>query len=370
MEFRSLFSLDSQHIHLNNAGCAPLIKNAQLAMNEALQVHSQLGYHARPILTQKYIEAKAQSAKFLGTKPEYLAMTQNCATAVSIVAQGLKFSPQDEILTWDQEYPSNAYAWYAVAKSSGAKVVALKSEANFEMNLDLMLSKINPKTRVVTLSWVQSVAGTLIPLKPILEACEKVGAWFVVDAFQGLGALPFKMSDYPGIIVTTGAQKWMCGPLGHGFLAFSDDRYRELNPILQGALTFGGSDQTNLELNFIESAGRFEPGTPLIMTAIGTAASLKALEDFGIEKIQQKNIALRDHLLKGLDRLEAKIFGTRDSKKSGPHVSFIPRKSVAKCEKSLLENKISYVTKVGGLRFSPHAFNTFEELDQALDCLK
>ena len=140
--------------------------------------------------------------------------------------------------------------------------------------------------------------------------------------------------------------------------------------LLQGALTFGGSDQTNLELNFIESAGRFEPGTPLIMTAIGTAASLKALEDFGIEKIQQKNIALRDHLLKGLDRLEAKIFGTRDSKKSGPHVSFIPRKSVAKCEKSLLENKISYVTKVGGLRFSPHAFNTFEELDQALDCLK
>lgn len=370
MDFRSYFHIDKNWIHLNNAGCTPLSIRAAEAMHTAINEHSQLGYHGREVLTKKLIDSRNTSAKFFGTKPEHIAMTQNCATAVSIVAQGLKLNANDEILTWDQEYPSNSYAWHAAARAQGAKVITLKSEANFEMNLELMLSKINARTRIVTLSWVQSVAGTIISLKPILDACERVGAWFVVDAFQGLGAIPFKMSDYPGIIITTGAQKWMCGPLGHGYLAFSDDRYRELDPILQGALTFGGSDQTNLNLKFIESAARFEPGTPLILTAIGAAASMECIEEFGIDKIHQKNIALREYLVSGLQKLDAKILGTIDSKKSGPHVTFLPIKSLSACEKSLFENKISYVTKVGGLRFSPHAFNSFEELDIAIDCIK
>lgn len=339
-------------------------------MQTALHEHADLGFHSVPILTEKFAQARVQTAKFLGTKPEYVAMTQNCATAISIVAHGLEYSTGDEILTWDQEYPSNAYVWHAVARASGAKVVVLQSEKNYEMSLDLLLSKINSRTRVVTLSWVQSVAGTIIPLKPILDACEKVGAWFVVDAFQGLGAIPFQMSDYPGIVVTTGTQKWMCGPLGHAFLAFSDDRYLQLDPVLQGALSFGGSDTTNLNQQLIPSAARFEPGTPLIISAIGAAASLNCLEEFGVDKIFEKNVLLRDHLIRGLDQIDAEIFGTRDSRNSGPHVTFIPRTDVADCTKTLLENKISYVTKLAGLRFSPHAFNTFEELDLALDCLK
>ena len=370
MDFRNYFDLDKKHIHLNNAGCTPLTKRAAKAILTATQEHSQLGYHAVPKFTKRLAESKLTVANFLGTKPEYIAMTQNCATAISMVAQGLSYKKDDEILTWDQEYPSNAYCWYEVAKKHQAKVVALKSEKNYEMNLDLMLEHINKRTRVVAISWVQSVAGTIIDLKPLLQACEKVGAWLVVDAFQGLGALPFKMSDYPGIVVTTGTQKWLCGPLGHAYLAFSDDRYRELNLILQGALTFGGSDVTIQDPVFLPTAARFEPGTPLLLTAFATAASISCIEEFGIENIRTKNILLRDRLIRGLDELDAQIFGTRDSQKSAPHVTFIPRPSSLECQQSLLEKNISYVTKAGGFRLSPHAFNTEAEIDEALSCFK
>ncbi len=370
MDFRSYFQLNNKRIHLNNAGCTPLTTKATQIIQQAAQEHAELGYHARPLFTRRLSESRATIAKFLGTKPDYVAMTQNCATAISTVAHGLSYKKDDEILTWDQEYPSNAYIWHSVAKQYGAKVVVLQSEKNFEMNLDLMLGKINKRTRVVAISWVQSVAGTIIELKPLLKACEKVGAWLVVDAFQGLGVLPFQMSDYPGIIITTGTQKWMCGPFGHGFLAFSDDRYRELNPVLQGAMTFGGSDQTVIDQKPLPSAARFEPGTPLMLTAFAAAASVECLQEFKIEKIRAKNILLRDRLILGLDKLGAEILGTRDSSNSGPHVTFIPRKSLAACEKSLLENQISYVTKAKGFRLSPHAFNTFEEIDQALECFK
>ena len=370
MDFRSNFQFDDKLIHLNNAGCTPLTMRATKAIQQAAQEHAELGFHARPIFTKRLVESRVTAANFLGTKPDYVAMAQNCATAISTVAHGLSYKKDDEILTWDQEYPSNAYIWHSVSKLQGAKVVVLQSEKNFEMNLDLMLSKINKRTRVVAISWVQSVAGTIIELKPLLQACEKVGAWLVVDAFQGLGVLPFQMSDYPGIVVTTGTQKWMCGPLGHGYLAFSDDRYRELNLVLQGAMTFGGSDQTVIDQNPVPSAARFEPGTPLMLTAFGAAASIECIQEFGIEKIRTKNILLRDRLVSGLDKLDAEILGTRDSRKSAPHVTFIPRKSIADCEKSLLEKQISYVTKAKGFRLSPHAFNTPEEIDQALECFK
>ncbi len=370
MDFRKYFDLDPHFIHLNNAGCAPLTTRALTATTEALKAHAHQGFHWRPQFTQTLIDTKAQIAKFLGTKPDYVAMTPNCATAISTVARGLEFHKDDEILTWDQEYPTNAYIWHRVAKESGAKVVVLDSEKNFEVNLDKMLSKINKHTRVVAISWVQSVAGAITPLKPILEACNKVGAWLVVDAFQGLGCLPFKMSDYPGIVITTGTQKWLCGPLGHGILAFSDDRYLELKPMFEGAMTFGGVDKTDLSKDYIPSAARFEPGTPLILTVIGAAASISCIEEFGLENIREKNITLRDHLLKGLQNQDAKIFGTLNSQNSGPHVTFIPRKNFETCKKNLDHNRISYVTKLNGFRLSPHAFNTIQELDQALECLK
>jgi cysteine desulfurase/selenocysteine lyase len=143
-----------------------------------------------------------------------------------------------------------------------------------------------------------------------------------------------------------------------------------LQPMFEGAMSFGGVDQTDLTRSYVASAARFEPGTPLLLTSIAAAASISCFQEFGVENIRSQNILLRNHLIQGLQKLDAKIFGTLDSQNSGPHVTFIPRKNVDDCKRNLDLNHISYVTKIQGLRFSPHAFNSFDDLDRALDCLK
>ena len=181
------------------------------------------------------------------------------------MALGLSYEAGQEIVLCDQEYPSNAYPWYEAARHHSLEVKCIASSPNLNLQIENLLEAITEKTKVVALSWVQYQSGTCMDLKTIKQRCESVGAWLVVDAIQGLGVVPFPHHEVVPDVICGGTHKWLCGPLGHGFLVTSEAHRAQLNPIMHGAITYGTPEDLVVPGKAMRTdCGRFEPGNPLL----------------------------------------------------------------------------------------------------------
>ncbi|MCC7442541.1 MAG: aminotransferase class V-fold PLP-dependent enzyme, partial [Bdellovibrionales bacterium] len=323
---RSQMSLSSGRTHLNNAGLAPTSLPAAAAVQAFLTTMSHEGFAAVEGMIAAYEGSRAMIARFVNAEPDLVAHMPTCAAAISQVAFGLAFKPGDEILIWDQEYPSNAYPWHTAAKRSGAKVILAPSEPGWRTRTERLLGLITPRTRVVAVSWVQSRTGAMTDLRPIGAACSQVGAWLVADVIQGLGIIPFDMKAEGVDAACCGTQKWLCSPPGHGFLALKPGRQLELDPVIQGAITYGMPyDPVDPKKVPRPDARRFEPGCPMILGAVGTAAAMELLSRCGVESLNRQANRLAAALTDILLADGAQVLSHTGRPGLSPIVTFRPR---------------------------------------------
>ncbi|MBX2988640.1 MAG: aminotransferase class V-fold PLP-dependent enzyme [Bdellovibrionaceae bacterium] len=371
MDFREAFSLDSQWVQLNNAGHGPFTRAAEQAAIDVSRRLASLGAQAIPELYAELTATRSVYADFLGTHVDRIAYTANLASAASLVAWGLPFREGDGILTIDQEYPSNAYIWHSVARARNLKLEVFQSNADTSIHWDAFLARIRPGVRAVVLSWVQYGSGETAPLPAIGEACRRAGAWFVLDGVQGLGALKFDFASTGVDILCGASHKWMCGPAGHGFLAFKDELYLQMTPVLQGAMTFGTPDDAvDPQRSPVATARRFEPGAPAFLMVAAAAASLREIRKVGVEAIERTNRQLSQQLRQGLQARGLTIIGSPDHPGRSSIVTVRPRQDLKMTSEFLLQKKISHAVRAGGIRLSPHAFNTTEEIERVFQAFE
>ncbi len=365
MNFRENFDLKQDLIHFNNAGVTPLSLPCQNAMIEVTQYTAQCGFHGYGSLFPKLDNARATVAKFINVKPEQVAFVYNCSTAISLFAFGIPLKKGDEIILSDQEYPSNRYPWHNRAHRDDLTLTEIKSEPDGKINWDKFISSIGPKTKVIAVSWVQYATGIRAPLKQISEKAKKVGAVVIVDVIQGLGAIPFDFQAEGVDAICCGSHKWLCAQLGHGFLAVTPELGEKVYPLIQGALTFGTPDVPfDAKRSPHKTAARFESGGINVVGALGLAASMDLFDRVGRENIYSAAMNLRQRLIDKLKSQGIKIVGDVSGEQGSPIVTFLPKNPVEDVVKRLTENKISFAQRFGGIRISPHAFNTGEEVDR------
>lgn len=356
---------DAELVHLNNAGVAPLSRRAEqalLSVSEGMR-DGTLGIGR---LLKRYEMARGTFADLVGCKSEQLAFFQTCAAAISQVAFGFPLKTGDRILRLDQEYPSNAYPWHRAAERVGAVVDVFASRADFTWDLEGFVAAITPATKVVAISWVQFQTGAVADLRRIAGAAHKVGAIVVTDAIQGLGILPFDMGMLGVDAVCGGTHKWLMGPVGHGFLAVTDDLRERLVPIMQGAITYGTPDDPVDVMKAIRSdIRRFEPGTPMLMGAISGAASVELLNSIGIRKVNEAAVAVSAVVE---EKARSKGFALLPRTDS-PIVTMIPKQDPRALANRLADAGIAVGVRAGGLRIAPHAFNSSVDVDRLFDAI-
>ena len=272
----------------------------------------------------------------------------------------------------DQEYPSNAYPWFEAARRNSVEAKVIDSETNLDLQLEQLCDAITSKTKVVTVSWVQYQSGTCTDIATLKQKCEAVGAWLVVDAIQGLGIIPFPHEKVMPDAICGGTHKWILGPLGHGFLIMSPERRQELTPLLHGAMTYGTpEDLVERGKAMRTDATRFEPGNPLLWGAVGGAASLRILMDIGIASIHERAMKLSNQLMAGLEAMNAVFLGQSGACRVSPIVTFkIPGRDMAGLFDHLRQNQVTGSLRAGGIRLSPHAYNTEAEMTAVLDLIE
>jgi cysteine desulfurase/selenocysteine lyase len=247
------------------------------------------------------------------------------------------------------EFPSNLLAWKALA-GRGVEVRAVELP---------LVDAIDARTRAVAVSTVQFYSGYRVPLRAIADACGH--ALFVVDGTQSVGALGVDMAADGVDVLVVSAHKWMLGPLGIGFMAFSERAFARVTPPLVGWLSVNEPFAFRRELDYLPDARRFEPGTENASGTYGLVERFREIDALGIGRIEATVLALTNHLV---DRAAAAgLEVVSPPERSGIVLLRVPGEDPAAVFARVTDAGIVASLRSGAVRISPHAYNTFDELD-------
>lgn len=368
-EFKAHFYIRPEEvIHFNNSGQAPIPDVAKEMIYQWTERFYKEGALCAMDGWRKTEEVRAKLAHFLGCDISELSFFPTTASALSQAAFGIDFKKGDEILIWDQEYPSNFYPWRMAAEQTGAKLVEMKSE-NWQTPAEKILEYVSDKTKAIAVSWVQYQTGAVTDLKFLSEKLKAKNIWLIADVIQGAGVRPFHFQQMGFDIVCGGSHKWLCSSYGSGFMIVKKERLSQLKPVAYGAMSFGDPDTPKSFINNPKSdAMKFEPGSKAMIEILALGASLDLFLKFGIENIFSEACRVADRLRTGLKQL-----GFTVASPEGPVVTFgpSPTMSIERVIECLRKKNVSFAPHRGpGLRLSLHAFNTDEEVDVVLRALK
>ncbi len=365
-EFKSHFYTGLEFITLNNSGQA-LIPDT----NRDLAKHwlDRAAIEGPSCAMEAWGESeitRRRLAQFLGADPEELAFFTTVSAALSQVAWGLPLQKDDEILTWDQEYPSNFYPWRQAAAKAQAHLIQIESE-NHSTPVERILERVSKRTKAIAISWVQYQTGSVTDLQALSRELRDQDIWLIADVIQGAGVRPLNFRESGFDVLCGGSHKFMCSGYGASFMTIKKDRALSFEPLNMGAMTFGDPDTPkSFSIKPKTDASRFESGTKAILEIIAMQASLELFTKTGIEVIFAEASRLAQILSQGLRDLGFEVISN-----GGPILNFYSRNpaDLERAAMKLTQNKVSFARRTPGLRLSTHAYNTDEQIHRVLDIL-
>ncbi len=358
-------------VYLNHAGVSPMPARVAAAVSEttAQMVGDPLGTFMSRVMPAMG-SARTRLARLMGVPAEHLALTKNTGHGLSIVADGLKLEAGDNIVSVDCEYPSVVYPWYAQA-DRGIETRLVTPHADGTFTAEDLDAVMDDRTRVVTVSWIQFGTGFRCDLAALAAAAHARNALVVVDVIQGLGALPLNVEALGIDIAVTGVHKWLMAPPGAGGLYVAPhvlDRLRLVNMGAGAVVDVMKFDPLKFDVK--PTVQRYEEGSPNVLGLVGLDAALSLLEEVGTDAIGPQIMALSAHAAQKLEEKGYQVVSPRADPQRAGLVTFkhplLPNESVLQ---TLTDAKVVGAIRGGNLRFSPHFYNTMEEIDQAVDAL-
>lgn len=275
--------------------------------------------------TLAFEAARAKVATFIkAADHREVVFTKNASEALNLAAHTLasRLAPGDEVVVSVMEHHSNLVPWQLACQASGATLRWF--DITEDGRLDLAGAErdglINSRTRVVALTWVSNVLGTVNPIAQIAAAAHQVGAVMVVDASQGVPGRATDVNELGAdLLVFTGHK--MCGPTGIGVLWGRYELLEQLPPFLGGGEMI---EVVRMESStFAPPPARFEAGTPPITQAIGLGAAVDYLSGLGMDAIEAHDRLITERILAGLGELDyVRILGPTEMVDRGAAVSF------------------------------------------------
>ena len=255
--------------------------------------------------TEAFEEARKITAKFINANSsEEIIFTRNATESINLVAQswGQTFLKEgDEILLTLMEHHSNLVPWQIIAKQKGCKILHTGITPDGQLDLEDLRSKLNEKTRLISLVHISNTLGCCNPISEISALAHKANALVLLDACQSLAHQTIDVSSL-NIDFLAGSSHKLCGPTGVGFLWGKEKILDSMPPFL------GGGEM--IEEVFLDHSTwanlphKFEAGTPAIGEAIGLGAAINYLQSIGLENIQNEEKELTKYLFNKLINIE------------------------------------------------------------------
>ena len=307
-------------------------------------------------------------AAFLRVTPEEIVITRNTSEANNMVSSGLDLKPSDEVIVFHDNHPSNLTAWNEKAKRFGFKVVEIDQKnphPGMEYYLDAYKKAITSKTKILTFTHLTSSVGDLFPAKELCALAKEHGVMSHVDGAQSFGLLDVNIGDIAPDFYTGSAHKWPCGARECGVLYINVRAQKNIWPSIYSA--YPGA--VGISKTF-ESFGQRDEAT-----MIAFREALEFQTKVGRDAIEKRSRALANQLIAGLSKLpEVKVWTSPNPQLNAAVVSFLPgslnppRLGQALYEKDRIGTAGRGQDR-GGLRASPHFYNTPAEVDRLVSAV-
>lgn len=363
--YRHEFPVTGSLIYLNHAAVAPLCKSSSDAMKNLADDAERFGSLHYDQWMAAYEGLRRASARLIGANAQEIAIVKNTSEGIATVALGIDWKPGDRVIAFQEEFPANYYPWQLL-EERGVKVTWL--------SVHDPLDKIDAScegARLLAISFVQYLSGYRADIQAIGEICRRRGAFFFVDAIQGLGAFPLDVDEANIDALAADGHKWLLGPEGCGILYVRHERQDEIRPVEFGWTNVSQyADYASRDLTLRSDAGRYECGTLNTIGCFGLRASVSLLLEVGVENIAVAIEALADRLARGLCAKGYELLGHRTPETGSGIVSFRREGEDSRLiVQRLREQGIIAAPRQGWVRMSPHFYISPDEVDRVLAAL-
>jgi isopenicillin-N epimerase len=366
------FPLDDNLVYLNAANVCP-------ASRPVLDRHAEFmrDFQANPSFQNraKY-EAmrerlRGKVADMLRVTPDEIAITRNTSEGTNIVVKGVDLKPGDEVIITDHNHPSNNDSWKVRAQRDGFVVRSLPVRvpaASRDELISQVEKAVTPQTKVIAITHVTSTTGIMYPAREIAEIARRRGIWMHLDGAQTFGALDVNLKETGCDSYSTSAHKWLMGPLEAGILFVRSDRIPQVWPSI---VTAGWTDHLKGARKLEVYGQRDDPRIVALESAVDFALLI------GIGAIESR----MRFLATSMKEQFSQVGGVRLKTNIQPELSG----GVVKADISRVPPKQAYdalwndhriaiaMTPSGdsqGLRFSPHIYNSREEISRAVAAVR
>lgn len=364
-EARKHFPSAGQAVFFDHASVGPISTDVADAMRAVVDTHMTVGFQQS--WRDDMERVRADIATLVGSTPDDIAFTQNTSHGLSLVANGLEWRPGDNVVLPAKEFPSNFYPWMNL-RDRGVEV-RLVAAPRGHADISDVIAAIDSRTRAVAISAVQFSTGFRYDLRPLAEACHD-GPLLVVDGTQHVGALRFDVVEHGADVLAVSSHKWLMGPPGTGFAHVNARAREQVQPSVVGWLSVPEPFAFDYQLAFPSGADRYEPGTENVVGTLGMGAAVRLMLDFTPQWVENRVLAITDQLADGLVAKGYDIISDRTTEaRSGILIFKHPATPADEVFQRLVHAGVKCAPRGGGVRFSPHFYNSDDEADRALDVL-
>ncbi len=274
--------------------------------------------------TNAYENVRGRTAQFIGAPHvEEVIFTRGATESINAIASAWgddNVGEGDEIVITEMEHHANFVPWYALAKRKNAILKKISITTDGQLDLSNLSEIITERTKVVAVSHMSNVLGTINPIKELAQAAHKVGAILVADGAQAVPHMPVNVSEL-GVDFYAFSSHKMLGPTGVGVLWGKKEILEKMQPFLYGGEMI--REVSFEKVTWADLPNKFEAGTPNIADVIGFEAALDYLENLGMDNIRRHEIDVTTYAIEQLSKLKGiTIQGPHDATMRGGAISF------------------------------------------------
>ena len=370
-EVRARFLLPEDLIFLNAANLCP----TSMPVVEALERNTRFldanpSSASRAKLSEGREESRRLAAAALHVTPEEIVITRNTSEANNLVSNGIQLGAGDEVVVFADNHPSNLVAWREKAKRFGFVVVEVAAETphpGAEAYVAAFTRALTPRTRVLAITHVTNTIGDMLPVADLCRIARERDVLSVVDGAQSFGALDVDLAALGADFYSGSVHKWPCGPKETGVLfvrsAIHDRVHASVVSLYPGAVGISRR---------LEAFGQRDEAA---LATVGAAIDFQ--NRIGRATIETRVRQLVRRLADGLRRIDGVTLWTNpDARASAGILVFKPstmeprRVAAALYDRHRIACASSGGTGRPGVRFSPHFYNTLDEMDRAVGAVR
>ncbi len=365
------FPVCKESTFLAHAGVCPIPQAVVTAMTDYTN-RCVTGDQETVFPSGKLIETRRLAAQTLHCDMEEIALIGPTSIGLSLVANGIDWSPGDNVVFYAEDYPSNAVPWMAL-EQFGVEAREVKPQHLGAVTVADLERLVDSRTRLVALASAHFISGHRLDVNAIGAFVHSHRALFCVDGIQTIGALntPLAHVDF----MAADAHKWLLGPCAAGIFYARREAQAHLRPTLLGwnnVLCPGYV--TPRQVEFPKHAGRYEAGSPNLIGILGLHACFSMIQELGSKEIEATVLSHTRFLRSELRKKGYVLAGKSDDSISGI-TSFHPTQGdIHGLHQQLMKARIVSSlrqTRDGQhwIRLSPHFYNTRTELETVLNHL-